>query len=238
MEEGIQAPRRRALPPIDRHRYASLRSRILYWDTAIGIQDVGGLPLAAVMAESGVATRLGRVPSAAANHRVIMSCRVSRRVQHPLLPLTVRGTGIASPMYRSPGLRRSSSRAASIKGQMHHRILAVHYIPRRSDRAAESPRKVRVRPARLGANASHSVRCRRASWPALSSSPAPAAPRARGARASARFFCQATTRSGASWIGLHQRRIELAEPSTRRRAGQGAKARTVLDVTRDRTNEC
>jgi hypothetical protein len=28
-----------------------------YWDTAIGIQDVGGLPLRVVMAESGNAMR-------------------------------------------------------------------------------------------------------------------------------------------------------------------------------------
>lgn len=40
------------------------RERILYWDTAIGIQDIGRLPLRVVMGESGDRNASGRMPRA------------------------------------------------------------------------------------------------------------------------------------------------------------------------------
>lgn len=41
-------------------RHPTARKPILYWYTVIGIQDIGGLPLGVVMAESGDRNALGQ----------------------------------------------------------------------------------------------------------------------------------------------------------------------------------
>jgi hypothetical protein len=61
---------------------------LLYWETAIGIQDIGERPLEVDIAESGDRNALGQNAASNRNQRIVI--HNESPAQRPLLPLCVR----------------------------------------------------------------------------------------------------------------------------------------------------